>query len=449
MNTSLIAFWRFNEASWSGTAGEVLDITGNNNGVRSGTATTFAGGRFGNAGLFSATNDAVVTSAGSTFIASTDHAITISAWIYAFSIGTTGSGAIDNRIISIHKGSTAGSSLAFGLGNTNKLMHYTNSTGVFTSSTTNISTSTWTHVALTYDGTCFQMYINGVSGGTCYTAGLVAGGSFGTRIGSYSSAGNSFNGLIDEMGIWGRSMSQAEIQQLYRRGVNRVKYQVRTCTANDCSDQAAATNLGWKGPDNSASTYFSELYNTTNNILSGTLAAGAPTMTFSNFGSLSLGTTNRYFQYRAFLESDDSNSLCTYNSASANCSPELQYASTGPTRYDSSSPSITATGASVISSFEVLDSAAFTEVLGANSCSSGVKYALSADGTNFYYWNTSSSAWEASTNASTASDASTIAAHISTFSSVSTGTLRVKTYLQSSGSSQCEIDSLTITGKKY
>lgn len=255
-------------------------------------------------------------------------------------------------------------------------------------------------------------------------------------------------GTIDEVAIWSRALVQSEVVELYRRGANRIKYQVRSCSASDCSDQQALTTsgYGWKGPDNTQLSYFSELYNTTSNILGGSVSTGAPTMTFGNFGSLSVAG-NRYVQYRAILESDDANSLCTYNLASAACSPELQSASFGPNHYDTNAPSIINT-ASIGSSYQTLDANGFTETLGTNSCSAGTAYALSSDGTNFYYWN--GSAWASSTGYATASTAAVIKANIGTFpqSAAGTGILQIKTYLESTGTSPCEVTSLQITGKK-
>ena len=48
---NLIAYWRFNETSWSGTAGEVKDVLGRFDGTAKGGATTTTG-KFGNAGSF-------------------------------------------------------------------------------------------------------------------------------------------------------------------------------------------------------------------------------------------------------------------------------------------------------------------------------------------------------------------------------------------------------------
>jgi hypothetical protein len=70
-----------------------------------------------------------------------------------------------------------------------------------------------------------------------------------------------FSGNIDEVAIWNRTLHLEEILQLYLRGANQIKYQVRTCTNADCSDQDAFIGDGWKGPGGNYLTYFSELYN--------------------------------------------------------------------------------------------------------------------------------------------------------------------------------------------
>jgi hypothetical protein len=92
-------------------------------------------------------------------------------------------------------------------------------------------------------------------------------------------------GAIDEVSIWKRTLHTSEVFQLYRRGINRLKHQVRICSASDCSDDATGAN--WKGPDGTAQTQFSELFNrgTQSANPSGNVLATAPTMTFSNFTS--------------------------------------------------------------------------------------------------------------------------------------------------------------------
>ena len=54
----IAAYWRFEEASWSGAAGEVLDASpGGFDGTAVGDATTFAPGQIGRGGTFDGTGD--------------------------------------------------------------------------------------------------------------------------------------------------------------------------------------------------------------------------------------------------------------------------------------------------------------------------------------------------------------------------------------------------------
>ncbi|UYL09156.1 Ig-like domain-containing protein [Bdellovibrio sp. SKB1291214] len=457
LNTSLKGLWHFNEASYNGTAGEVKDAMGISHGTRSGSGTAINTNRskfnysvgFDNRDSTTNYNNYISAGASNTFIASDNQALTISGWVFANYLDNTGATTIDNRLVTLHRGSP-GETLGFGFGQNGKLMvySYNDGTPLYVSSSTAISKYVWTHVAMTFDGTCFQLYLNGEASGTCINGKLNAASSTPIYFGTIdTTVAGRYRGLLDEVGIWSRALSVNEMRELYRRTSNRIKYQVRSCSQSDCSDQNAVSGLGWKGPDNSVDTYFSENYNKANNSLTGANLGTTASMTFSNFAGFSV-TSNRYFQYRAFFESDDASTNCTYNSTATYCSPELVSVTAGPDRYDNTIPTFTTTGAGVTSAFQTLDSNGFTETLGTNGCSAGAKYALSSNGTNYYYYNGTS--WAASSDYSTASTAAQINAGISTFvATAGTGTLRVKSFLKSSATTQCEIDNLQITGKKY
>jgi hypothetical protein len=83
----------------------------------------------------------------------------------------------------------------------------------------------WYHVAATYDGTTFKLYVNGVLEGTmALTKTIVYDASIPWTIGSTAApirAANyprTFNGVIDEVEIFNRALSQAEIQAIYKSG---------------------------------------------------------------------------------------------------------------------------------------------------------------------------------------------------------------------------------------
>jgi hypothetical protein len=75
---------------------------------------------------------------------------------------------------------------------------------------TSADLNVWKHVALTYDGTTLRFYIAGALVGTA--AGAHGSNNSALRFGRWSSNGEYWNGLIDEVRIYGRALSQAEVQ---------------------------------------------------------------------------------------------------------------------------------------------------------------------------------------------------------------------------------------------
>jgi phosphodiesterase/alkaline phosphatase D-like protein len=88
-------------------------------------------------------------------------------------------------------------------------------TGAWDSSTATVALNTWTHVAVTFDGTNKQFYINGVLDRTAPRSGsLYQSGSpmFIGRQGSVCNC-NYFDGLLDEVRIWNVVRTPAQLQQ--------------------------------------------------------------------------------------------------------------------------------------------------------------------------------------------------------------------------------------------
>ena len=87
-----------------------------------------------------------------------------------------------------------------------------------------------------------------------------------------------FNGSIDEIAVWNRTLAATEIIAIYESGVNNLSLQVRSCNDSGCSGET------FVGPDNTANTYF----------------------TNSSFVQLNETITpnNTYFQYKLLFESN-------------------------------------------------------------------------------------------------------------------------------------------------
>jgi hypothetical protein len=457
--TNLVGLWHMNESSWNGTSGEVIDSTGNSNhGQSYGSASTISEGVLNRAANLSAANPYVSIPNSATIGALSQ--LTLSAWVKLY----TYPAATYNYLAARKANSSAGQRF-FTIGSTGgvgtEIQTVNNgwySAGTSTGSTSLMVPGKWYLLTVTYDGSRVRFYFNGKLEGTGTSN--ISGATQGVQplvLGSTDGSANisAFNGAIDEVGMWSRALDGNEIQQLYRRGANRVKFQVRNCTTanaglTDCTDDSAGAN--WKGPDGTNQTYFSELMNmsTQSATPSGTVNTTLPSMLFSNFTS-PVGTS-RYFQYRTVLESDDTSTNCNYGSGATWCSPELKSVTVDPVHYDTSSPTVV--GHTGVSYYSL---ASLAETLGA-SCASGIGYNLGVgaaySSATWYWWdaaaNAGSGGWVAADGTAAKSNpAATITTNASAFgSTVGTGTVYFKAYLKSSGTSKCELDNLTLTGQQ-
>ncbi|MCC2678226.1 MAG: hypothetical protein K0R29_802 [Pseudobdellovibrio sp.] len=239
----------------------------------------------------------------------------VSAW---FRTNTAGNG-----VILQDRGPTgAGNSITLGIGNNpggcaaGRISYGLDSNTIYIGQCTTgtYNDNAWHHVVGVWNGTSgvavasnqFTIYVDGAavsstatSVGTAPTAPISGLGN--TKLGRHDAWAVNYAGSLDEIGIWTRPLSATEVQQIYRRGGNNVRFQIKTCDNSNCSDIAT-----WKGPDNTAATYFTELNNNTvQNTGLGTVLTTFPSMVFANFPSLSVAT-KRYFQYQATLSSDNS-----------------------------------------------------------------------------------------------------------------------------------------------
>jgi hypothetical protein len=78
----------------------------------------------------------------------------------------------------------------------------------------------WTHVAGTYDGTLLRLYVNGTEVANRLQSGAITVSSGALRFGGNAIANEYFYGRIDEVRLYGRALSAAEIQADMLRPVN-------------------------------------------------------------------------------------------------------------------------------------------------------------------------------------------------------------------------------------
>ncbi len=158
--------------------------------------------------------------------------------------------------------------------------------------TTNIQNGIWYHVAVSWNASTMNIYVNGALDATVTRSGGTITWTYGTEklyIGHNAAANSTgydwYNGSMDEIALFNRQLTLAEINAAYQRGALHPKLTIRSCSASNCS---GATFVG---PDGTANTYFSEETNT----------SLIPTASFTPNT-----TANRYFQYQLKLDSDTS-----------------------------------------------------------------------------------------------------------------------------------------------
>lgn len=432
------ALWHFNESSTTaGTYNDLLDTSGNgHHGEVVNGVTLNASGQFGGGIDFGGANKYV--DFGDIWDAERSTPFTISSWIYLTSYASHSFLMSDLAGGAPYRGTDI--AILASSGYVRFFMQTSDDTQVFVDTTSAIPLNRWVHFTATYDGSStvggLKVYFDSVEASTT-TSGTILTGSLQVAnslwVGRRNGTSTYFNGMIDEMAIWKRKLHAAEIQQLYQRGANRVKLQFRTC------DDVACSGESWKGPDNTSSTYFTELNNNSvPQAMTGNVLSGLPTMAFSSF-SPNPAAANRYFQYRTVLESD-----------SATYFPDVRRVGFSPNATDTApsiSPNTTGPTFGSLSSI--------TATYGAGGCPNGAKFQISPDnGSNYYYWTGSYWDWSMKRDGTEANTVAELNANLATFAATlgisdsNPGQFRFQAYLAShalSGES-CELDAVAVNG---
>jgi len=205
------AYYRMEEASWNGTADEVVDSSGaGEHGVRIGNATTMAwGGQFGNVGTFDGSGDAV--NLGNSSGINPGSAMTMEAWIKPENVGAGGGWTKDQMIIA------RSGSYYFKITDTGQLgSHYYNLSDLsLTGPDMTPYENKWVHVAARYDGSETSLFINGEKVASEPATGTIRSYTGSNTYVGYADAQRWFNGEMDEVGIHSRALSDEEIRRSY------------------------------------------------------------------------------------------------------------------------------------------------------------------------------------------------------------------------------------------
>ena len=200
---------------WAGE-GNALDSAGGNNGTLQGD-TTFAPGIVGQAFNFDPASGTVIVP-DSPSLRLTNQ-LTIEGWINTWANTDPGGYAIVSKL-SYPTGNNGYQFLVVG----NTLQGLFNSPGTSWPSQRIISgpvinTGVWYHVAFTYDQSAMKLYCNGQPVATnVIGAQAIATSSSDLHISGVDSSHTYFDGLIDEISVYNRALSDAEIAGIYGAG---------------------------------------------------------------------------------------------------------------------------------------------------------------------------------------------------------------------------------------
>ncbi|KKK87529.1 hypothetical protein LCGC14_2752330, partial [marine sediment metagenome] len=164
---------------------------------------------------FNAGGGAEYVSIGATNVFDGLGALSISVWVKL----TTASG-FDN-ILTQHNG-FPNSVFFFGLKD-GKITAGLNTSGSFEESVTAVSTGVWTHVGWTFDGTNYKYYINGshLTGEDDLSSPDTTTGTVDVSLligKQQNSSTNDFDGVMDELAIWSRTLTDDDMADLYAAG---------------------------------------------------------------------------------------------------------------------------------------------------------------------------------------------------------------------------------------
>jgi hypothetical protein len=193
----LVGYWTFNEGDIDGET--VMDVWGENHGTIMGN-TQVVDGKFGKALEFDGVNSYVEIPDHESLQLWEKH--TLEAWIYQLEsrssriIDKIGAGTANGPHLDTHPGTKLRSCA-----------------GNCISTTVDYTLEEWHHVAVTFDEGEVKLYLNGSVEGEGSVPSPLAGNDLSLKVAADSNGQNLFMGIIDEVRVYNRALSEDEIKQ--------------------------------------------------------------------------------------------------------------------------------------------------------------------------------------------------------------------------------------------
>ena len=256
LTDGILAYWKLDNASWLDSTGNGYTLTNTSGTVTVGTGIIGGDATFDGASLLSTTANLPISGSGPfSYSCWIKWAGTIDGSGYNTIIGTRGSGS---------SGAEAWAMLLAGSGSVLTVVQYA---GGFNFQTDPIiEQDTWYHLAVTNDGMFSKFYFNGsfLITGESAPENLVA--DYPLNLGMNTQGDQTFAGQIDEVGIWERVLSDAEISSLYNLG-NAIQYPFDFIYYNNAQEDGNWGNLGNWWLNSAYSTQSTYLPTTETNIV--------------------------------------------------------------------------------------------------------------------------------------------------------------------------------------